>query len=346
MVQKIIEQVFPGYGVIGLALVVLNPNLLVHANLAKGEVALMLLVFLAFVCLIQYAKSPRLWLVAGCGAALGLSALVRPVAQYLIYSLPLVFLLIAMVSGRGFAWLASFSHGALATVVAIAVVSPWVMYVSNAGHGYRMVDKAEEHLFFLDNLRFLSLETPGRRAQAPKTEYLAGEDGALAATIPNWESLTDSEKYVFRLKHIKEHYLSGAIPPAVFAQSFVWSWVRTLAGAGAGWAQVLYTGVSAEGQPQTTNAFTVLSGIYVVIARILGLIGLWAMIRHRQFGLLVACVGLVAYVTLLPLFHGQSRYRVTIEPQLAVMAAFGVIYLHMMWLRLKNQPNPDATQDA
>lgn len=62
-----------GAGLLGLALAVLDPNLVAHASVATTDMPLTLFLFLAFYLLWEYACHPSLAILAGAGGATGLA---------------------------------------------------------------------------------------------------------------------------------------------------------------------------------------------------------------------------------------------------------------------------------
>ena len=63
---------------------------------------------------------------------------------------------------------------------------------------------------------------------------------------------------------------------------------------------------------------------FVVIARVLGLVGLYYMVARRHWALLFIIAALVLYTVLILMFNGLSRYRAPIEPFLGILAIYGV----------------------
>jgi hypothetical protein len=71
--------------------------------------------------------------------------------------------------------------------------------------------------------------------------------------------------------------------------------------------------------------------IYVVVVRLFGLVGLFAMIRRRAWIPLTLVFGSVLYLAGIHLFAGTSRFRLPLEPMLFVMAAYGVAEIRERW---------------
>jgi len=61
--------------------------------------------------------------------------------------------------------------------------------------------------------------------------------------------------------------------------------------------------------------------------RILGLIGIWQLIRRREYGILSVLIGLVGFVVLTHLLIGRPRYRIPYEAPLMMLSVYGVEWI-------------------
>ena len=326
LVRSLVNEVRAPYGDAAMAIFLLNPNVLTLANMPQGEIFQMCLVALAFACIWRFAVRPSLFFPIACGALLGISTLVRPDTLYLCVILPVAFPLLAWAAGhRRYAWKA-IGGGIAGTILAFAILSPWYMYVAKSGEGVRFAERSQEYLYFLDNLRFLSPDAPGRLVPEVKRTYWQKQDAVFAETVPGWETMTDRERAVLRLDAIHRYYLSGEISGAVMAEALVWSWARTLLNPGSSWTQTLFTGEDPDAAGPAPLVLQAPGAAYTLLARLLGLLGLFELARRRRYDLLLAFTGLFSYFLMIHLFNGQSRYRVPMEPQLAMVAAFGLAW--------------------
>jgi 4-amino-4-deoxy-L-arabinose transferase-like glycosyltransferase len=339
IVRRIVNEVRPPFGDIAMALVVLNPNVLALAHMPQGEVLQMFLLTLALWYVLRFAGAPRLRWALACGALVGLSTLVRPVTLYLCFVLPFALAAVVWAAGRPRGVWGAALRGLAGTLVAIAVLSPWVLHVALAGEGVRIVNRQEEHLYLLDNMRFLTTERPGRQVQSVKPAFYDREEAELAAKVEGWSGLSEQERHVHRLAYIRAYYMSGEIPLRVFAEALVWSWARTLLSPGSNWAYATATGTNPDSAGEPPRWLVAILLAFTVAARLLGAMGLVELLRTRRYDLLVSCAGLVAYFLAAHLFYGQSRYRVPIEPELAVFAALGWALCWDAWRR-RRQADP------
>ena len=77
--------------------------------------------------------------------------------------------------------------------------------------------------------------------------------------------------------------------------------------------------------------------------RAIGLIGVFVIIRKRNWALLMLLASIIGYFLLIHIFNSSARYRLPIEPLLLLLALFGFDYIKD-WCRPKKlqQPNNQA----
>ena len=85
--------------------------------------------------------------------------------------------------------------------------------------------------------------------------------------------------------------------------------------------------------PITTLVLTVSGFAYLIVIRLLNIVGLLAMLRRRAWVPLVAMLGAMVYLTLIMLFSGTSRFRLPLDPMLFIIAAYGIAELREKWFR-------------
>jgi hypothetical protein len=91
-----------------------------------------------------------------------------------------------------------------------------------------------------------------------------------------------------------------------------------------------------EYQPEVNpTAFWGIKGVavgFTALMRIVGLVGLCYLLFRKHYRLVLICTGLIAYFWLTSLVVGRPRARVPVEPELMVLAAFGIDATYR-WLR-------------
>ena len=152
-----------------------------------------------------------------------------------------------------------------------------------------------------------------------KTGVPLGVDAINPATgqsIPIWVA-----------DYVLAHYRSFPFEPTVVLKAIAYSWGRFLAAGGEGEIHRL---LGLEGNSEShTAAFYGVKGValgYALLLRLMGLIGMFEMARRGHWGLLLLCVGMVLVFMAGTALVGQPRYRLSVEPQLMVLATFGFAF--------------------
>jgi len=82
---------------------------------------------------------------------------------------------------------------------------------------------------------------------------------------------------------------------------------------------------------------------FAVIARLVGFAGFVSLIRKKEFALLMVLVGLIGYFVAVHLFHGNSRYRIPVEPAMMMLVLYGLQAMTLWyaeWRRTKAAESP------
>ena len=85
-----------------------------------------------------------------------------------------------------------------------------------------------------------------------------------------------------------------------------------------------------QGHP-VAAAITVAGVGFAAVARLLGLVGLVVIAVRRHWPLLLVIVAVLAFKGLVHLFFELSRYRLSVEPLLMILAVFGWQGLRSLW---------------
>ena len=174
--KKIVNDSIGKFGLLAMVLVIFNPNALANAHVITADIIL------------------------------GLSILIRPVTQIYIPLLFIIFPVIDLIKNK--IKLISFIHGAIATIVSIIIVTPWLVHMNNSGEGYRVGGAGTQRLFLLDNIRFLTPEMPGMANATFKDNYSNNELVRLQAQYPEWSKLSKIERDKIQLESISSYIYS------------------------------------------------------------------------------------------------------------------------------------------
>ena len=77
---------------------------------------------------------------------------------------------------------------------------------------------------------------------------------------------------------------------------------------------------------------------FALVSRVLGLVGIVAMARRREWQVLAVTVALLAYFTAVHLFLGTTRFRMPAEPMLMLITVYGAAQCRALWSRMRKAP--------
>jgi hypothetical protein len=190
------------------------------------------------------------------------------------------------------------------------------------------VSRHTQHLYLLDNLRYLTREQPGELVNEYKAELWREETEHLDRYYPGWQKLPFAEESRLRTEFLWQHIRSRDFGLEIVVPAFVKAAGRFLVSGGEGALHRLF---GIEYQPELApTLFWGIKGIalaYSVVLKLLGLVGAAYLWRQRNYALLVLCVALVTYFLSPHPFFAHPRYRVPVELPFALLAAFGVVWL-------------------
>ena len=334
LLHWVANRALPGSGALAMALLLFNPNVLAQVHLVSASAVELPFVMGAFSAVFAFGYQPGLLLALAAGASIGLAMLMRQLGQYLAVLLPFGLCLLVWLNGQSFLWRRAFFWGLLGSLLAVGMAAPWALHMHNAGLGWRMTPPSHEHLVLVDSYKYLSPETPGQPDAQLKIDFLAQEEVALRAARPDWEDLTEAQRGALRHDYVVTFYSSLPFDAATFTRALAWSWGRFLLSGGEGELHRLFGLEGAAGSdPIPFYGLKMAALIFVLGARVVGLLGLLEMLRRREWRLLVLCIGLVLLFMAGTFMVGQPRYRLPIEPQLMLFTTFGVYFVRSMRAR-------------
>jgi len=328
-VRYAVNTTLPGYGTLAMALVLFNPNVLAHVNLPHTVAVELFFLTAAFAAAVRYHQSALVRWAIVCGGVIGIATMVRASAQLILFSIPFVFVFLELTDPlRRLLWRKTLLASAGASLAAFLVVAPWVFHQNAAGEGFRISSAGLEGLLLEDSLRYLTPGFGARFDPDAESKFRAFEETTLQTQYPDWASKSIVERGLIRRSFVVDYYLSFPFRTSEFFLALVKSWGTFLAGGGEGMAHRL---LGMEFQPEksptvfyTTKGFAV---GFAIVLRLVGIIGVIAMIMRGHYALLLLTVGLVTVYVLGPFLVGQPRYRVPVEPELAIFAVYGIVFL-------------------
>jgi len=350
-----VEGVLPGYGNIAFIFMIFNPNSLAFANMVRYENLLALTVFGAFAGALLFVSKPRIWPAVLCGFSLGLSCWVKPVTQYLVLMLPFVFPFLALVSIHRFRLFRDIGAGALAMLVAVIIILPWLIHMQKSGEGFRVHSHITESTALKDMVWLVEeeqLKLEGEQLRHSGSFLTMKEE--LPQKYSNWDELSPIQRSILRTECYYEHIKNNPYPLHVIATTAVISWLRTLVAGGTGEVHDLFGIKATRINPKDSFTYSyipdsnytafyglkILCESFSVMMRILGLIGIWQLIRRREYGILSVVIGLVSFIVLAHLLAGRPRFRIPIEAPLMMLSVYGVEWIKNKFLFFMNIGKP------
>lgn len=340
----------PGWENFGMALLVFNPNVLSSAQFVQSEILFLAFTTLTFWAATKYAKGGREWryvLITGLGVAL--ACLTRPTAQFLLFVLPILFPLLAIIKHQ-VRMRTALMQGAGALTLACLVLAPWVSFVAAQGHGLALSDSAGKYRYLWDQVVMIEAQSKGlsyhdaeARLSEPggalydfiekqddgwttlptpkRNKALAGEGMRILLSYP----VLDFTKALYR--SVTQFFFAGGAGNwhnlfGVGAESLSEAWFTNEQDDLWGLLKRLF-----EGVPPAGLVFSALAIGFAVITRIVGLIGLISLFNRDRIALVLVISGFVSYFALIHVFVGNSRYRVSVEPMLMLLFLSGLSWL-------------------
>ena len=324
-VRSICNTIIGRFGMIAMCLYLFNPNVLAHANLIGSNSLPAFFISGAILSLLYYLRGRSLRSLLICGLLLGLGTLIRPIVQPLIFVLPIAIIVLNMISYGFSSWLLSLKHALISFGVAIVVISPWAIYMNSHDYGYSISNPKHFRLLLVDSLTLLTSSGPWERNKKVKMDRYEIEEKKLSSTIPKWNELSEGKKERLRAKETLNYYLEFPFDKFNFFRALAVSWGRFIFSSGSGYINTRL-GISEDINSRGTafNAVYYLSHLYTIITQIFGLVGLIFLIRQQMYSQFLLIVSPIFFIMVTTLMVGLPRYRASVEPEFAVLAAIGL----------------------
>ena len=337
----------PKAATLAQVLVVFNPNLLITAHLLQTEIAFTFFLTAGVATMLSFRDVPTWSRAAIAGLLFGLATLVRPVGQFVVLLLPLLFVLLGGWTERQLRN-RNLIAGIMATVVAAMTISPWALrnqllfgapvLTTNAGwyledqyrqllhHGHGMSNadtKAQAEARVMEKLPGLKLN-PDELSSRPRSAQSRILSSIYLGAILDVQIAAHAKAMAMSLLEL---YLSGG------ASNY-----RNYLGIDGKQAVVRYQGESRSGILDPVYRLFSQIGFgyasllaatfpFAIVTRVAGIVGLMGWLRSGKFSPAWIFLLIMAIFTLSYLYLGQSRFRVPLEPYLAVLAATGIATL-------------------
>jgi len=333
------NSLLPGYGTLAMALIVFNPNVLGQVNVVQTDGLHLVFLTGSFLAAMSMSRKPSIAAGLMCGLLLGITLYIRPqIAQVAVVSMPITFPILAALGGHRQMFGRSLLSGCLGALLAFGMVSPWLLHQNAAGENFRMSSKADEHLLLLDSLMYLNADRPGTTVASERIDFTKRENTAFRKAYPNWESISQVQKTKFESDYIRAYYIEFPFSGFTFLQALITSWARVLLSGGEGDIHRLF-GIEFQSE-ENPVAFYLIKAValsYAVILRLVAILGLIEIVRRGHYAFLVISLGLISMFVVSTLLVGQPRYRLAVEPQLMLMAVYGIAGMKGYFERRRNR---------
>jgi len=351
---KIVSFFMPKYKIIALSLVVFNPNALAIAHLIQSDTLYALFIILSAWALLKYTLldgNKLKWSII-TSIFLGISCLIRPTGQYLIFLLPVVFPLLNILYGYKNILRSSIFHGVIGIIVSGFIVFPWMVHNENSGKGYVLVTAQIKTVYLRDNVIWAKAKEKGASIKNASDIISQDEKNYINSKENIWLKLDENERSNLLVAYYEDKLMS--YPIRVILSGYIDSWIDFFGGGGsvnfhnllsidtvkamekskinAYSSRIDSVFDSLSGAPVLALLISYLSYAYVIILRFLGIFGVIEMIRRKEYALLSIIMGLILYFSITILFVGNSRYRLPVEFGFIILALYGLLYIK----RIKN----------
>lgn len=354
LTARMAEIVAPGYGQLAFCLLLFNPNSFGTVFFVQSETLSALFVALAALGLFRFAETGQFRTATGIGIAVAAASLTRPEARFLAVFAPLGLIVLARLNRAAIGWKQGAAAALVCFITVAAVTAPWMARNNANGDGYRLTGSGNVAYYVWNSateIEMVQFGIPTKEAEARMAEARAA---AIESFGARWHEMERPERDAAMSRAAWQRILN--YEPAAIAKNVTLATVQFFTAGGAGRLFALarqpdaapFAVMAREGESDYLRA--VLSALaqgdgwiltiwivaisYVVLARLLGLVGLYGLIRARQYAhVLIIASGLGYFALVLP-FFGISRFRVAVECLLVLLVVSGV---RQIWQR-RHQP--------
>jgi hypothetical protein len=340
-VYAIVKDVWGRFATTALVITVFNPNAMFVVTQPREDTFFSFFIAAAIAAIFGFCRSADWRSVAICGIALGISANFRPTGHYLIYVLPILLPMIALVMKRRSDALSFLRKGLVGAFLGWILVLPWMLHLNSAGESFsltnymgkfnwandfraRLADTENQNMTWK---RAIFGKHDDRSRKIELNSFIRRIDPELSLSIPGWAEMTEDQRYEHRFKKAITYlddfqprtYVVAALPNLRF----------TFASGGEGEffkSFGIHKSLS-EWRNDNPVVFASLKIYFIgfsLALKALALLGMVYLILSRRYDLLLFFSGAILYFMFMHIYHGSPRYRLPIEPIFIILAICGL----------------------
>ena len=325
-----------------------NPNIISTTQLIQSEIFTMLFFSICFSLVLNYSNAKKVILSSVLvGIFFGITILSRPSFIFLLFLFPFMYI----ISDIDFLKsnfnlkkiLNPLAHGLISLVICFFVIFPWMNHVKSIEGQYSITSSESRYRFIWDQAVLVTslsenisykeamLKTEKSESHAKKHVYCKNIIDNSVLRSKCFDDLAKEGYKVFFDNSFMGHSIA-------LTRSLVQFFVS---GGGQNFNNLLKPkNVEFEKKDWITqkhrftflfnnnNFFalicTILTVTFAILMRLLAIWGIVYLIIQKKIAYLIIILGVIAYISLIHIYHGSSRYRVPIEPTLSFLAIYGI----------------------
>ena len=346
--MKIAERFFPHYGIFIFLLVVFNPVALLYSQLILPDnvFSFLFIVHVLFVIKAYRESSVKSAVLAGITG--GVLALLRGNGLYVILVMPILLIVGGRLAPVQRLYKRLFVLGGVSLAAAFMVLSPWVyhQWVEN-GHVEIVTEEYRNYVIWSNVVLCEMLVSSSSKNEASKAVYRKSLElsGITSGELNNYGKVEMYRDVAEHGKDILLDYPSMKLIQAAFKAvgKFFFS------NGASGWLK--FFGLQAKSveelhKSSRTTFYNSLSRVlfsniqsiaifaivfgFLFIMRILNILGCVIVLKKREWEMTLIVGGYIFVFAFITAFLGYSRYRLPIDPLLAILAVRGILQLKVL----------------
>lgn len=364
LLVKMIGDIAIVYKLFIIIVFLFNPNVISSVHLIQSEIFTMFFFTTTFYFINRYYKisSNKLYCIMA-GLFLGTTILTRPSVVFLLLLLPIIFYILKCKSFKDLIHLKKnfkhLSNGLLSFIVALIIIFPWMTFVKSIEGKYAITSSESRYRFVWDQAIYISAlsDNISYEKALNKTEYQENHqfkfkkctnilDNSIERAKCFNQLTTEGYKLFFNnslVGHLKaltrsvvQFFIAGG--GQNFTNLIMSIDKKKLEQENKSWKNEVHKNIMLFNN-DNKYAFvnTIISVTYAVALRIIGLLGIVCIFARKEYSYLIIITGVLAYFSMIHIYHGSSRYRVPIEPILAYLSLNGLLILNNFKVKLESK---------